>query len=70
MSIEPVQLGVVEACHHLVEQHEARPAGELAGDLEEPPLVQVQAADRLIAPFGETDELEHLVGAARRRRPG
>ena len=61
-----LQLGVVEPCHHLVEQHEARPAGELAGDLEEPPFVQVQTPDRLIAPFGESYELEHLVGAARR----
>ena len=54
------ELGVVEAGHHLVEQHEAGPAGELASELEESLLVEVQAADGLVAPIGKTDEVEHV----------
>ena len=48
-----VQLGVVEPGHHLVEQQQPGPAGEGAGELEEPLLVEVQRADVVVAAAGE-----------------
>ena len=58
----PLQLGVVEAGHHLVQQENAGLAGDSPGQLQEPQLVQVESADMVVPSLLQAHEREGVIG--------
>ena len=65
---QPVELGQRQARRRLVEQQQARPADQRAGDLGQALLAVRQLARRLHRAIGEADEIEVAQGIVQRGR--